>query len=287
MGKMRPETTNHYQQRLNKTVDYINRHLNQTIDLETLSAVAGISSYHFHRIFKAYIGETPGGFISRLRLEKAAQYLQVSKKNLTEIAELTGYQNQHALSKAFKKHFGVNPSSFRNMHNFFTSHVNSGKHPDVELHSEIRHENHKQLLYIRIIDQYGAKSYNAAWEKLLKYASQNGCLDGTNDFIGLSFDDPNITSHERCRFYACVSLKKKFKPEGEFGIYHLKEGKYCVFTLKGSYSGLADLYNAIYRQWLPSANFELRDSMSFEKYLNSPGGVPEEEILTEIYIPIQ
>ncbi|ASB48251.1 AraC family transcriptional regulator [Alkalitalea saponilacus] len=284
---MKPITFNHYQNSLNKAIDFINTNLKHAPDLDTLSSIAGISSFHFHRIFKAYIGESPGAYITRIRLEKAAQLLQVSKENLTEIAELTGYQNQHALSKAFKNHFGINPSSFRNIHNFFTSHIAKDEYPIIEVHPEFKYESNKKLLYIRIIDQYGAESYNDAWGRLLQYASKKGYLDGSNEFIGLCYDDPNITSHDKCRFYACITHNKEIKPEAEFGTIDLKEGKYGVFTLKGCYSGLAAMYNTIYRHWLPSAEIELRDAMSFEKYLNSPSNVKVEDLLTEIYIPIK
>lgn len=216
--KMKISTVNHYQSSLNKAVDYINSNLKNVPDLETLSSITGISSYHFHRVFKAYIGESPGAYVSRIRLEKAAQLLQLSKDNLTDIAELTGHQNQHALSKAFKNHFGINPSSFRNMHNFFTSHVAKDEPPSVEVHPDFRDESNKRLLYIRIIDKYGAEAYNTAWAKLLQYASKMGCLNGKNEFIGLCFDDPNITSHDKCRFYASMTIDNEIKPEAEFGI---------------------------------------------------------------------
>ena len=84
-----------------------------------------------------------------------------------------------------------------------------------------------------------------------------------------------------------MTIDNEIKPEAEFGIISLQEGRYAVFTLNGCYSGLAAMYNTIYRQWLPSANVELRDAMSFEKYLNSPGDVKVDDLLTEIYIPIK
>ena len=102
-------------------------------------------------------------------------------------------------------------------------------------------------------------------------------------FIGISFDDPNVTKQEQCRFYACASVQKKIAPAGAFGTIQLRKGKYAVYTLKGSYSGLQELYNNI------SANFDysLRHGMAFEEYLNNCYDTKEEDLLTKIFIPIK
>ena len=42
----------------------------------------------------------------------------------------------------------------------------------------------------------------------------------------------------------------------------------------------------MYLKWLPENKYKLRNSCSFEKYLNNPDHVAEEDIITEIYIPI-
>jgi AraC family transcriptional regulator len=61
-----------YTQRINRTMDYIDTHLADPLPLEKLAGVAAFSKYHFHRIFFAHVGETPGQYVQRLRLEKAA-----------------------------------------------------------------------------------------------------------------------------------------------------------------------------------------------------------------------
>ncbi|MFW5700514.1 MAG: GyrI-like domain-containing protein, partial [Cyclobacteriaceae bacterium] len=66
-----------------------------------------------------------------------------------------------------------------------------------------------------------------------------------------------------------------------------ENGKFAVFTHQGSYSGLNRLYRSIYLDWLPNTNKKLRHSIPFEKYLNNPDKVKEDDLLTEIYIPIK
>ncbi len=285
---MRVDTNNQYNKAINKSIDYINGNLNQSIDLKSIAEVANISEFHFHRIFKAFIGESVGSFITRLRLENAAQKLQLTNFTLTEIAERTGYQSQYSLSKAFKKHFGVTPSAFKNIQTYFSSQISGPDYEPLELHPKITQIESKQLVYIRIISKYGSEfDYRTAWRKLWQFAKQSGIAHGNNEFIGLSFDDPNITKHNQCRFYACISTDENVKPEGEFGIQIIEKGKYAVFVNKGAYSGLNKLYQSIYFHWLPKTNEKLRHSMPFEKYLNNPDIVNEDDLLTEVYIPIK
>ncbi|QZE15235.1 AraC family transcriptional regulator [Halosquirtibacter laminarini] len=284
---MKKCTNSRYHESINKTIDYIQIHIRQPIDLKSLAEVANISEYHFHRIFKAFIGESLGSYILRVRIESAAGYLRVSNHTLTEIAEKVGYNNQQALSKAFKRHFGVTPTAFRNIETFFNS-KREVKKPCNILHPTIRHEKKISLVYLRIIDQYGApEAYKQAWGRLGSYMHSNHLFNQRTEAIGLSFDDPNITKGEQCRFYACYSIEESVEMEGEIGTYALDEGKFAVFTLHGSYNQIAQMYHDIYYGWLPQSGVTLRDSVSYEKYLNHPDRVKKEELLTEIYIPIQ
>lgn len=79
---MKEATKNEYNKSINKIIDYINSHLKENIDLSKLAEIANISEYHFHRIFKAFIGESVGTYITRIRLEFAAQLLQTTTLNL-------------------------------------------------------------------------------------------------------------------------------------------------------------------------------------------------------------
>lgn len=284
---MKETTQNGYDKAVNRVIDYINRHLFETPDIKQLSEIANISGYHFHRIFKTTIGENIRGYIKRIRLEYIAECLQMTHCSLDEIAAKTGYGTKHALSKAFKKHFGISPSAFRaqdrDPFNFF----GRGERKVIQLSVDMREVEPKKLVYIRIIDSYGSpESYRTAWKKLGQFGKKNNLLNHSTGFIGLSFDNPTITPPENCRFYACFTVGEEVKPSGAFGVQHLSGGLYAVFTLKGSYNKLLDMYYNIYMIWLPQSGYKLRGGGSFERYLNNPDHVKEEDILTEIYIPV-
>ncbi|NMC78688.1 MAG: helix-turn-helix transcriptional regulator, partial [Chloroflexi bacterium] len=54
-----------YRKRINLAIDYISAHLSEPIPLDTLAGIAGFSSFYFHRIFTALVGETPADYVLR------------------------------------------------------------------------------------------------------------------------------------------------------------------------------------------------------------------------------
>lgn len=284
---MKTDTRNTYEKAVNRVIDYINGYLYSMPSIKELSEVANISEYHFHRIFKTIIGENIGEYINRIRLEDIAQRLRAKEYSLQQIAETTGYGTKHALSKAFKKHFGISPSEYckqpKNIELFFKQ-----ERVSYTMVPEIRDIAEKQIVYIRIIDRYGTpESYTKAWHDLRHFAKENNLVRADTEYIGLSFDDPTITLPEKCRFYACFTTREKIKPKGPFGVRTISAGQYAVFLHKGEYQKLIDSYYYIYIKWLPHSSYKLRGTMSFEKYLSNSGGIDEDDLLTEIYIPIK
>lgn len=94
---------------------YIRTHIQEPLDRETLAAVAGFSIPHFHRVFRARVGESAISYVRRLRLERAARKLRMGAIDITEVALAAGYDTHAAFSKAFKQQFGLSPSEFRQL----------------------------------------------------------------------------------------------------------------------------------------------------------------------------
>lgn len=278
-------THKEYFKAINRAVDYINEHLNQPINLYDLAGVVNISEFHFHRIFKALVGESPGEYIQRLRLEKAIFKLQTTKLTLTEIAEQIGYQSPHALSKAFKKRFGTSPSVFRAQPSDLSFPINEPEFLLIE--PEIKEINPKKVMTFQIANPFENKdAFVHGWRKLVQFMNVTGIPDATHEYLSLSRDVSTITESSKCRTYVCISSNLNIKPEGEFGQQIIAGGLYAVFTYKGAYKNLESVYCSIYRNWIPNSKYELRDVAFFEKYLNTPDIVSQDDLLTEVYIPV-
>jgi AraC-like DNA-binding protein len=81
--------------------------------LARLASVATMSRSGFAARFRALVGEPPGRYVTRIRLERADRLLRTTDATLAEIARRVGYASEDALSRAFKRHHGVAPSTVR------------------------------------------------------------------------------------------------------------------------------------------------------------------------------
>ena len=282
---MRSSTENIYQQKVNLVIDYISANLHKPLQLDIIANRVNVSQRQLLRIMRSALNESLYAYIARQRMERAVMYMQTEDMNLTVLAEKVGYDNPQSFSKAFKKHFGISPRTYLNeLYIRLQAHVRSSGNRQTILHPEIVEEERMELVYIRIFGKYGEpESYATAWNKLVQFLKTNGALSRHTRFVGISFDDPNITQNNPYRFYACATVQKKISPAAEFGTIQIPAGKYAVYTLKGSYSGLQELYNHI------SINFDytIRHGLAFEEYLNSPQHSEAENLLTKIYIPVK
>ena len=83
---------NHYEERVNRVLDYVTQHLDGDLSLNKLARVSHFSPFHFHRIFHAITGETLNSFVRRMRLERAAQLMKAApSRRVTDIALDVGF----------------------------------------------------------------------------------------------------------------------------------------------------------------------------------------------------
>jgi len=93
--------------------DYIDSHLDQTIDVGTLATAAGLSTYHFARAFKQSEGTTPHDFVLKRRIAKARELLSRPDLSLSEIAAAAGFADQSHFTRRFHEIVGMSPGQFR------------------------------------------------------------------------------------------------------------------------------------------------------------------------------
>lgn len=85
--------SNFYESRVIKALEYLDNNLEKEILVEDLARASNFSSFHFHRIYKSLIGETPYETILRLRLEKAVFFIKNEVElKLKDISALCGFQ---------------------------------------------------------------------------------------------------------------------------------------------------------------------------------------------------
>jgi len=84
--------------------------------VESLAAAAGLSRSAFASRFKAVVGDTPLGYLTRWRMYRAKSLLRQSGPSLLEVAARVGYESDAAFSRAFKRTEGMAPGVYRRRH---------------------------------------------------------------------------------------------------------------------------------------------------------------------------
>ena len=99
---------------LQKAIEYIEAHLSDEIDYDTLASQSFSSSYHFQRIFSIICGFTIGEYIRNRRLSLAGAELASGKIKVIDAALKYGYESPDSFAKAFRKFHGISPSQAKN-----------------------------------------------------------------------------------------------------------------------------------------------------------------------------
>lgn len=96
---------------------YISQNFDRTIGVADAAAAAGLERSYFSRLFKKETGITCEKWLNDFRMEKAAKLLKSGRLNVAETARSAGFTDQFYFSRAFKKHFGASPASFKRQPN--------------------------------------------------------------------------------------------------------------------------------------------------------------------------
>lgn len=94
-------------------VRYIQANFAGNCALATLAGVAGISQFHFARLFKLVTGQSPAQFVLHIRLAAAARRLLESAAPVAQIAYETGFNDLSHFNASFKSAFGATPTAWR------------------------------------------------------------------------------------------------------------------------------------------------------------------------------
>jgi AraC family transcriptional regulator len=91
---------------------YIDDHIGEHISLDELARQAGVSRFHFARQFRLSTGESPMGYLRRVRIERSKSILQTRDSTIAEVAARLGFSDQSHFTRTFGRLVGVSPGSF-------------------------------------------------------------------------------------------------------------------------------------------------------------------------------
>jgi AraC family transcriptional regulator len=281
-----------YRQPINHVIKAIIRAPGDAWTTERLSSLAGISAFHFHRIFRALTGETMFAFLQRRRLLRAIELMGEGRFSLTDIALECGFDSGSSLSRTFRKQLGCTPSDYRQHHPpLLLPPAQLRALPKLDLPVEIRATTTRHAVIVErkgMIEHSFARAAQAAFGVLLRELKRVNAWPQVRECIGMCPDEASLVPDAEARYQAgfvyagelpalCEEVRRVTIPAGQWVV--------CVH--RGSYESLWQPWNRMYRNWLPKSGYQLRAASPFEVYLNRPKQTLPDELLTEIWLPIE
>ena len=101
--------------RLARVVEYLRANVESAVTLANIAQVACLSPHHFLRLFKHAVGVTPYRYLGELRIQHAKRLLTTSDQSIDAIAYRLHFSDSANFSRAFRRHAGVSPTTYRRL----------------------------------------------------------------------------------------------------------------------------------------------------------------------------
>lgn len=314
----------YYQSRINLVLDHIDNHLSESLSLDDLADIAAFSRFHFHRIFRAMVGESVSQYVNRIRLERSTRFLTYhSAKSITEIALEVGFSSSATFARAFKSMFGMTASEFRKLGEEARSKIRKTEGKDRQGDGKTREAyrvemelfginvqptwkimNNDQVMttvtiqqfpettlaYVRHIGPYAGNTelFGSLMQKIYGWAGPRGLIQFPNtQTLAVYHDDPHVTDEEKLRLIIGVTVPTDTEVDGEVGKMTLQGGDYAVGKFELNGDQYEEAWTSMYQSWLPQSGYQPSNAPAFESYLNDPRQHPEGKHIVEIWIPVE
>ena len=269
------------QKAIQRTIDYIEDHLQSPLDNAALARIAGYSEYHFLRIFKEIVHLTPADYIRKRRISEIVRRISSESGAISELAFVYGFNSKENFVRAFKREHHILPTDFRAAQN------------SLKLYDRL--EVNKQEMNIQpklcMLNAFRVIAYPSDetfpphfWNKY----NANGwskCLTG-----GMIVEDYGIScwNAEKNRLDYAIGVKEEHAcgDRSNTVVLDIPQGMYAVFETPPA--GSFDFVSTIHRTWeyiihkgLQENGLRRISGPEFETYMEESRTFQE-----KIYIPV-
>jgi AraC family transcriptional regulator len=288
-----------YVRRIDRVLDHLRRNLDRPVSLDELAEVACFSKFHFHRIFSAVSGETVNECTNRLRIEKAARLLRLSRRTLTDIALECGFSSPAAFSRAFRLAYDTTPSQFRKTGEIRNSKIrkelSTGQDYVLPMSAEEKRAAfpvrivdlpERQIAYIRVTNAFEMDRVVDAIATVIDWARGQGIYaDGT--LFGMTMDDPDVTPAHLYRYEVCLASTAPFECAEGMSRLTLPAMRYAVTSVSGDLRMVATAWDYLIREWLINSDWEPAPAPALEIFRNKDGATDWSYFELDGCFPIQ
>lgn len=286
----------HYNARMQRVLDHIDRHLDDDLDLTALSRVAAFSPFHFHRQFSATFGITVHRYLQLVRMKRASYRLAYRDRDtVTDIALDSGYDAPDAFARAFRQRFGQSPSSFRSDPDWESWLAAFG--PLDEARSKLVAKTYSvddvtihdvAPIPVAFMEHRGdPATIGSTIQRFIAWRKANGLTPRNSPTFNIFHTDPRSAPSDY-HLDLCVGVGRLDRAEGE-GIQAgmIPGGRRAVLRVTGSGDNLEPAAMFLYRDWLPASGEEAGDFPLYCQRLSFFPDVPEHEAVVDLYLPLK
>ena len=258
--------------------------------LENVADAAGVSKFHFHRIFKLITGETCAQTITRLRLAKAASELRQETSSITQAAFAAGYGSGQAFAKAIRRELSTSASEIRSDPERLSETIRTLTKPSQVtpdqtrpfVQIEIASLEPLEVLMVRTEDVYPdlVDTYNHLFD--IAGGSQN-----VRAVLGRLHRDIEFYEDKGFVFDAILVPHAAVPAASGTVVTDRLDGQlYILAQHKGLDADIPITLDALYSHILMCPDIGLADAPCVHHYIDDPEDVEEALCRTDIYVPI-
>jgi AraC family transcriptional regulator len=292
---MNPDTREQASARIDRVIARLQRAIvegGELPDLAELAGIAHLSSFHFHRVYRALTGETIGRTVARLRLVRALQLLADADLAVTDVALSIGYETSQAFARAFRDAFGISATQMRRQPAHVARELGRLSRPPVPaagerapLRIDVVSIEPFEVVALRTTGAYA--DLDQAFGRLFNWAAEAGIVDKMTDLYGIPRHDHRDTPAAELVFDCALKFSAAVAPIAPMRSLQICGGDHARIRHVGSFLALEDTTDRVLAEWLPGSGRQLRDLPIHYAYLDDPENVPEAMLRTDIYVPLQ
>ncbi len=267
------ENRNHY--KINLAIDFIHNNLEKHITLEDLSRVSMISSFHFHRLFTIYTGDTPMNYINKQRIKRALYLIKTKPElSLTDIAYQLNFSSSSNFTRMFKSQYGISPRKAKtnqelpvlekdHLHKLSNNYLEGRDIPYEFDASRIQIKNIESFntYYIRIYRNISLPRIAQVMYALGLRAMLSGVYD-TSELV-LALNETFLADGE-ASFDVCLHILDPDKTMLNLNQRKFEGGLYAVYKYYGNPYATLPAWQQFYLDWLPASGYDLDDRPTFQ-----------------------
>jgi AraC family transcriptional regulator len=285
-----------YQDRMRRVLDHIDRHLDDDLDLDTVSGVAAFSKFHFHRQFTATFGLSVHRYVQLARMKRASHRLAYNDaQSVTEIAMDAGYDAPDAFARAFRQRFGQSPSSFRKspdwepwlaafgpLDNARSKLMKTFTTDDVTIRDVLPTR-------VAIMEHRGSpETLGATIRRFIAWRKAANLHPSTSPTFTVWHSEGRPEQQVDYSIDLCVGTDQPIAANGEqVKAGEIPGGRCAVLRVVGNTDNLEPAALYLYRDWLPASGEDARDFPIYCQRLSLFPEVPEHEAVADVFLPLK